>query len=179
MQDDSSLLDTTKGGLGLKAVLHRRVTHDDFGTVCSWVNERIELRLVGSEDSSVLTPAILRRWVSAAELSVIFEISGVPIAFGTASTNEWQLPADFIEVGHFVVAPNMRRRYHGSTFLRIFTRLLIHGFGYRGVIARVVPTNLPSLSVMKYLRWNEISNARPWTSGASFRWFAAPEGETE
>lgn len=166
-------------GRGVDAIRFRQVTPEDYETVCGWVNEGTELQLVGSEDGLALTPSILDRWVSSACCAVIFEIGGVPIVFGTGSANEWPLPSKLVEAGHFIVSPDVRRRYHGSTFLRILTRILLSGYNYRGVIARIVPTNAPALAVMQYLRWNEISEARAWTENTPFRWFSAPEGEPQ
>jgi hypothetical protein len=166
-----------KSRLGLEALRAREVTAGDYEEICRWVNEQAELGLVGSEDVQDLTPPILDSWVRGATCAFIFELGGVPIAFGSGSAREWPLPHGAIEVCHFILRPSQRRRYHGSTFLRIVTRLLIYGYGFRSVVARVVPSNAPALGVMSYLRWREVTNERSWASSSPFRWFVAPEGE--
>lgn len=163
--------------LGLQALRAREVTADDYEEICRWVNERAELDLVGSEGVQELAPPILGLWVKNASHAWVFELGGIPIAFGSGSAREWPLPDGAIEVCHFILRPSLRRRYHGSTFLRIVTRLLIYGYGFRSVVARVVPSNTPALGVMSYLRWREITNESSWTRSSPFRWFVAPEGD--
>lgn len=162
---------------GLQALRFREAEAGDYDEICRWVNERVELGLIGSEQQPILTPQTLDSWVKNAICVIVFELKGVPIAFGAGSSREWQLPDGTVEVCHFILQPSERRRYHGSTFLRIVTRLLIGGYGFRSVVARVVPSNSPALGVMGYLRWPEITNERSWTQSTPFRWFVAPEGE--
>jgi RimJ/RimL family protein N-acetyltransferase len=163
--------------LGLQGLRFREVAAGDYEEICQWVNERAELSLIGSERDPTLTPPVLHSWVESATCALVFELRDIPIAFGAGSAREWPLPHGTVEVCHFILQPRLRRHYHGSTFLRIVTRLLISGYGFRSVVARVVPSNTPALGVMSYLRWPEITNEQTWTQSTPFRWFVAPEGE--
>lgn len=170
-------MDSDRGAettLGLLGVEWRLVEPSDYDLICDWVNRRRELGLIGSEDSPALTPEILHRWVATAVCAVLFEVGGIPVAFGTGSRSEGALPEDTVEICHFIVAPPSRRLYFGSTFLRVLAFILQHGYGFTTVVARVVPTNVPALSNLLYLRWREITDAHSWTTGTPFRWFTPP-----
>lgn len=154
-----------------RTVAIRTYRASDAAAVCAWVNEASELPLISGETGAVLTPQILEKWAAQALRTFVFELRGEAIAFATASIAEARLPQDSIEICHLVVAPRLRRRYHGSFFCRWISQLLLEGDAYHSVVGRVVRTNIPGLALMNYLRWEEILEDQGWAEAAGCRWF--------
>lgn len=140
-------------------------------TICSWV-QGSEMKFVCSEPAGRLLPSIIQRWADQSVASFLMHFRGEPIAFATASRQEWMLPDGLCEICHAVVSPGHRRAYHGSFFVQWITHFLI-GSGYSAVVGRACRDNDASLRLMRYLRWKEVTGKEAWSTG-EFRWFQGP-----
>jgi len=159
----------------------RPYAEDDAEAICAWVNANNELPLI-SGDTGALRPKLLDRWVEEADGSYVLVLAGMPVAFATASEGEWRFPKGLIELCHLIVAPEYRRLYHGSFLCQCIAKSILLDGRARGVAGRVVLENDPALSLMKYLRWKEVTDKYAWAENTSFRWFLArdpkPSAET-
>src|SRR5436309_1489578 len=114
--------------------------------VCSWASSD-ELPSICSDQVTRLTPRLLNSWLQSSLGGFVLRLREFPVAFATISCFEWDLPQGFCEICHLVVAPEYRRRYHGSFFVNWLTRIILSS-NYQRVIGRVVPQNTPALALM-------------------------------
>jgi hypothetical protein len=141
-------------------------------TVCSWAKTSSDLKQISSEIGDRLTPTHLRNWVDRSFGAYLLRFQGRVIAFATASRSEWSFPPGVCEICHLLVAPEHRLRYHGSFFVNWLAHIVI-GSGFESVVGRANHDNEPALRLMRYLRWRDVTDSKPWAWGP-FRWFEGP-----
>jgi acetyltransferase (GNAT) family protein len=144
------------------------------GEVCRWVSTRKCLKRISSDNAEALTPSIIEDWVLKSLGTFVLSSREELIAFATISTSEWLLPQGLCEICHLVVAPEHRRRYHGSFFVNWLARAAVNA-GHQAVVGRVLPENLGAVRLMHYLRWRDVTTSTKW-AGGPYLWFQGPGG---
>ena len=140
--------------------------------ICSWVPTQQDLSMISSDVGPGLNARLLDDWIKDSLGGFVLKFKERPIAFAVASCNESRLPPGVCEICHLVVAPEHRRRYHGSFVLNWLARVIV-GSGYRAVVARVCVQNDPALQLMTYVRWLEVTGKMEWAA-RPFHWFQSP-----
>ena len=140
----------------------------DIEPICSWVITPEQLKKISSDAGNEVTRPILEKWVDQSVDAVTIRYQNHPVGFCTLSNAENGYPQGDIELCHFVIAPQYRRRYLGTTLLN-YMRVLAAERGYKALYGRVVPGNGAGLSFTNYTRWTpDYSSQLP----RRFRWFA-------
>lgn len=144
-----------------------RFQNDDMKTICSWVLTQHQLRMISEECNSQLHPDLLAEWCSDSVAPMTILYNGKPVGFCALSDQEHDYPRGHIELCHFIISPQFRRRYLGTT-LTHYIRLLAADMGYKTLHGRVVPSNNAALSFTRYGHWR---TDRSDFLNPDFEWF--------
>ena len=150
-------------------VLIRPLEYDDESPICSWVQTSKDLTMISGDTADCLNPEILQRWCADSIVPIVLQCWNKPFAFCTLSTKEYNLPNEYVEVCHFVTAPNQRRKYFATVLLN-YLRLITAQYGYKKMVGRIERDNSPALKFAEYVRWSEIKN-RSNIFDPKFRWY--------
>jgi hypothetical protein len=142
--------------------------------ICRWVSTQEHLKKISNDDAPCLTPELIEMWVTRSLGGFVLFSRQELIGFATISSSEWPLPESVCEICHLVVAPEHRRRYHGSFFVNWLTRIAIDA-GNQQVVGRVLPENLGAVRLIHYLRWRDVTTSEKW-AGGPWLWFQGPGG---
>ena len=151
---------------------YRRFDPSDAPSVCGCVRSRERLQRISGDCGDSLTPDILHRWSSDARAAIVVHLVHDQTAAGFCTLSRQEvagLPDAAIEICHFVVSPAWQFRGLGS-FLFYSARALAWHLGYRSLLGRIVPSNLPALTLATSLSGQEIA-ANEMSLPSSFRWF--------
>lgn len=139
----------------------------DIPDICSWVLSTEQLRMISGDVAQSLTKDILLRWWEEAIDAVTIRYQSYAVGFCTLSDAEYEYPKGHVELCHFVIAPQFRRRYFGNALLG-YMRLLAAHRGFKILHGRIAPENYGGLPFAKYVHWV------PDTStflASNFNWF--------
>lgn len=155
----------------------RRLFPRDRTRICSWVRSARALRMVCSDEGSVLTPEIFGRWAAAAEVCfVVANAEGDgPVGFCTLSRLESRLPEGYVEFCHQVLDPT-RISLHVSCFLCDEAKRFAQHNGFRTIVTRIVPSNRYALVLAQVQGMTEVCSEESWRQ-PGFRWFSLDVGE--
>jgi ribosomal protein S18 acetylase RimI-like enzyme len=128
------------------------VTSTDLETLAAWITDAREAPLISDLDKPEVTATDMRRWLEASVEALIVRLEDAPIAFGTLSRKEAQLPDGSVEACHVIVRPDCRRRFKGTQLVaELMDRARKLGFRY--MVGRVVPLNVTSHGFVQSLGW--------------------------
>jgi GNAT superfamily N-acetyltransferase len=135
-----------------------------------WITKTGELKLISSENSSVLSTDVLHSWFINSIAGVVLCVNDLPIGVATLSKSEIGfLPSDTIECCHLVVHPQWRRLYYG-TLIVSFLLSVAKKQGYKRVVGRIVPTNSVAKLLLNSLNFELADTYEDWIS-PDFVWY--------
>ena len=128
------------------------VREGDRSIICSWVTNSDALRMISSDQGETLEEDLLQKWCAQSLEAITIRYNSRPVGFCTLSRSEQSLPENHVELCHFVIAPEYRRRYFGTVLLH-YMRLLAGHRGFKALHGRVVPGNNAGRSFARYVHW--------------------------
>jgi len=137
--------------------------------ICSWVQSPEELRLISSDVGDRLDPTMLNKWRSQSIDSIVLRDMKQPAALCMLSTYD-NMPRGFVELCHFIVSPNYRRKYFGATLV-YFAIVLADIRGYDGMLSRITQDNSAAVALANYTYWTGVVD-QEHSLLRGFRWFS-------
>ena len=128
------------------------VSGTDVEALVRWITATGEAPLVSALTSPDVRPADIEAWLEASLEAWIVRLEDEPVALGTLSTREAELPENAVEACHVIVRPDWRRRFKGTQLLaELMGRA--RKLDYEWLVGRVVPTNSASHGFVQLLGW--------------------------
>jgi ribosomal protein S18 acetylase RimI-like enzyme len=141
----------------------------DVERLARWITAAKEAPIISGLESATVLPQDIESWIEASIGGWVVRSGDEPIAFGTLSNKEANVPEGGIEACHVIVRPEWRRRFKGT---QLVAELMgqARSQGYTDLFGRVVPLNGPSHGFLQFLDWRPTSAVVGPESGR-FVWY--------
>lgn len=147
----------------------------DVNVICSWINTREKLLRVSGDRNDRLTPEILWKWISGANLFILSRAtdSNRPLGFCTLSESEnRRLPAHHIELCHLLVNPRSGCLLIGRLLCQCAKKAAA-GLNKRCLCGRVAPDNTYGITIATQEGFLKCERKDKWQL-PGFHWYEFP-----